>query len=66
MDKYIEIISEPKFNDTIQIKLSEKETLSKWYRKLKSYDVRRLNNYKIHPIYSKIYTKKPRISKVVI
>jgi len=55
MDKYIEIIEEPKYN------LMIKETVCKWslfQRQLYSYDENRRNKYNIDPIYKANYRKK--------
>lgn len=66
MDKYVEIITEPKFNDSINLKLLEKETLSKYCKILRTHDNKRLYKYDQEPVYKHIYTKRPRKSKKVL
>lgn len=63
MDKYIEILEEPQYNLMINLKLLEKETLCKWYRKLKQNDHKRLYRYKLEPVSKQKYTKNPKTSK---
>lgn len=55
MDKYIEIIEEPKYN------LMIKETICNWsvfQRQMYSYDEKRRLYYNIEPIYKANYRKK--------
>lgn len=66
MDKYVQIIEEPQYNLMINLKLLEKETLSKWCRMLKSYDIKRLNTYNLIPMYKQMYVEKPRKPKKYI
>jgi hypothetical protein len=66
MDKYIEILQEPKYNCMINLKLLEKETLCKWYKTLKYNDHKRVYRYKLEPVSIQKWTKKPKTSKYIL